>query len=356
MTTPFCRGQHPVCVTVLVVMCLVALPANSAEPGSPTLASVVDPGPNEPDEPLADDFSLDRAVQFLDSASLAWQRDRQCFACHTNFAFLYARPLVGEDTPVHAQVRAFAEELVGERWETNGPRWDAEVVASAAALAFNDAQTTGELHPLTRAALDRMWESQREDGGWSWLDCDWPPFEMDDHYGVTLAALAVGVAPGDYAETELARKGMAGIRRYFEHTPPESLHQQSMLLWASTYTPDLMTDAEKQSCIDELFSRQQPDGGWGLATLGDWQREDGSPQDLNVSDGYGTGFTIFVLRQAGTPTDDPRLERGVAWLKTNQRASGRWFTRSLKKDGRHFITHAGTAFAVMALLECEEGQ
>ena len=87
------------------------------------------------------------------------------------------------------------------------------------------------------------------------------PFEMDDHYGVTLAALAVGIAPGEYAETEAAQRGMDGIRRYFSSTPPETLHQQAMLLWAATYTPELMTDAEKQDCMDELFARQQPDGG-----------------------------------------------------------------------------------------------
>ena len=31
--------------------------------------------------------------------------------------------------------------------------------------------------------------------------------------------------------------------------------------------------------------------------------------------------------------------------------SGRWFTRSLNRDNYHFLTHAGTAFAVMALSE-----
>jgi len=342
--------------TMILAICFADRHAESADPDSPTAATAVDPGPNDPDEPLAEEFSLDSAVHFLDSASLTWQRDRKCFTCHTNFAYLYARPLVPEDARSHAEVRAFAEELIGERWETSGPRWDAEVVAGAAALAFNDAHTTRELHPLTRRALDRMWESQREDGGWTWLDCGWPPFEMDDHYGVTLAALAVGVAPGNYAQTAAAQQGMTGIRRYFENTPPETLHQRAMLLWAATYTPDLMSDNERQKCIDELFSLQQSDGGWGLATLGNWQRDDGSPQDLGVSDGYGTGFTIFVLRQAGTPADDPRLQRGIAWLKSNQRSSGRWFTRSLKKDGRHFISHAGTAFAVMSLVSCDPDQ
>ena len=48
------------------------------------------------------------------------------------------------------------------------------------------------------------------------------------------------------------------------------------------------------------------------------------------------------------------LREFVAWLKANQRESGRWFTRSLFKDGRHFLSHAGSSMAVMALAACGE--
>ena len=71
------------------------------------------------------------------------------------------------------------------------------------------------------------------------------------------------------------------------------------------------------------------------------------------ADGYGTGLVIHVARRAGFPATDPRLVRGIRWLETHQRESGRWFTRSLAKDGRHFLTHAGTAFAVLALRACD---
>ena len=54
------------------------------------------------------------------------------------------------------------------------------------------------------------------------------------------------------------------------------------------------------------------------------------------------------------PANDPRIRKGVAWLKANQRESGRWFTRSANRDSKHFISHAGTAFAMMALAECGE--
>ena len=49
------------------------------------------------------------------------------------------------------------------------------------------------------------------------------------------------------------------------------------------------------------------------------------------------------------PGRRPAIQRGLAWLKANQRASGRWFTRSLNDDKDHYIADAGTCFAVMAL-------
>jgi squalene-hopene/tetraprenyl-beta-curcumene cyclase len=72
-----------------------------------------------------------------------------------------------------------------------------------------------------------------------------------------------------------------------------------------------------------------------------------------AGDGYATGFVVFVLRQAGIPADHEALQRGAVWLKSNQRESGRWFTKSLNSDKVHHIANAGTSFAVMALMACE---
>jgi squalene-hopene/tetraprenyl-beta-curcumene cyclase len=332
-----------------------AVRAAADEPALPpevTLDNVTEPAANSPDEPLAGQFSLAKAVFFLDSAAVHWQKQRDCMTCHTNYAFLMARPYVGWRSAAHATVRAYAERLVSERWEAKGPRWDAEVVATAAALAFNDSKTSGKLHPLTRQALDRMWTVQQEDGGFRWLKCNWPPMESDDHYGATLAAIAAGIAPEDYRQTPAAETGLEKIRGYLTANPPPMLHHKAMVLWASTLVDGLMSPQQKKECIDELVRLQRPDGGWSSATLGDWKRHDSSPQDTQTSDGYGTGFVLYVLRQAGAPADDPALAQGVTWLKTHQRESGRWFSRSLYKDSKHFLSHAGTAFAVMALAEC----
>ncbi len=67
------------------------------------------------------------------------------------------------------------------------------------------------------------------------------------------------------------------------------------------------------------------------------------------SDGHQTGLAIVVLTSAGVPPTHPAVERGVAWLKANQRQSGRWWTKSLNTDTWHFITYTGTLYPVMAL-------
>lgn len=49
-------------------------------------------------------------------------------------------------------------------------------------------------------------------------------------------------------------------------------------------------------------------------------------------DGHQTGLAIVALREAGVPASDPQIQRGLRWLESNQRESGRWWTLSLNTD------------------------
>jgi squalene-hopene/tetraprenyl-beta-curcumene cyclase len=314
------------------------------------------PAPTQPDEPLAKQFSATKAAEYLDSVGVNWTRTQKCITCHTNMPYLTARPLLPGDDG-WKEVRAFLEKDV-ESWSNGGkPRGDTYVVATAFALAFNDAQKSGKLHDATRAALDRMFDVQLKTGEWNWLKCDWPPLEHDDYYGATLAALAVGIAPGDYAKTDKAVAGINKLRAYFKKTSAPDLHHTAMLLWASTKLDGLMTADEQKKAIAALKEKQHKDGGWCLPSLGKYNRRDDekTPNDPNAdSDGYGTGFVTYVLLQAGVKPNDAAVANGVKWLKANQRESGRWYTRSLNNDKAHYITNAGTAFCVLALNEAGE--
>ena len=165
------------------------------------------------------------------------------------------RAACGGAAPGLAEVRKFFEDRVAG-WDTKDgkPRWDTEVVATAVALAVNDAQTSGKLHPLTRQALDRMWTLQQANGAWNWLKCDWPPMEHDDYFGATYAAVGIGTAPEGYAKADSAQEGLAKLRKYLKDTPPPDLHHKTMLLWASTKLDGLLSPAERDATVKELLA------------------------------------------------------------------------------------------------------
>ena len=111
--------------------------------------------------------------------------------------------------------------------------------------------------------------------------------------------------------------------------------------------------------MDEISSLQRVDGAWASGDLGHWRQLDGEAADPPLaieSDGYGTGFALYTLMQAGVETQDPRIRRGIEWLKTNQREGGYWWTQSLKNlpDTSNFLTHTGTTFALKVLAAARE--
>jgi squalene-hopene/tetraprenyl-beta-curcumene cyclase len=306
-------------------------------------------------EPLAKVFSLEKAARSLDASGLHWQQEHQCCQCHANFMYLVARPALAAIVPPAKEVRDLFEYLVRERWPTKGLRYPSEAMVVAVPLAFNDRQTTGKLHPLTRKALDRMLTHQRADGGWNGIGGSERTF-INEYEETLFAALGIAVAPDGYASTEAARKALGGIHRYFKAHPPQTSYQKGMLLWGAHHIEGLMTEADRKKAVQELLALQRPDGGWTLQELleddKEWHRGRFA-RDL-PSDGYGTGFVLFVVRQAGVAADTPQLKRGIAWLKANQRASGRWFTPTASRRTLNVPSNSGTAYAILALQACGE--
>src|SRR5262249_46646835 len=153
---------------------------------------------NRADEPMAEKVSLTRTAEFLDCAASAWLNAKKCASCHTTYPYLVARSLLGDDAPVFVQMRDFLRQRIG-KWDEGGKNAGlfegtegvTEVVSIAATLAMHDAAYSGQLHPLTRKALERMWELQTQDGSWTWNRHRLPPQEYDDWYGAVYAALGV---------------------------------------------------------------------------------------------------------------------------------------------------------------------
>ena len=138
-----------------IALLVLGFAASASSQQTAGLAQPARMPPNSPDEPIRPKASLAQAAAFLDSVAIDWTRQRKCGTCHTNYPYMMARPILREtDSPAMTEIRAFFEDRVAH-WDDADqhakPRWDAEVVSTAEALAIYDQATGGKLHPRTRA-------------------------------------------------------------------------------------------------------------------------------------------------------------------------------------------------------------
>ncbi|HIG87437.1 MAG TPA: squalene--hopene cyclase [Planctomycetes bacterium] len=323
------------------------------EPGTAQQASSDRLAPNRADEPRAKLWSLERGEDFALQASIQWSEQRKCITCHTNGLALAA--LAGSKDRRYQELRSFAQgylkRFIIDGEKSTGRRGAVEgLVMTTAMLTISDMETTGKLTPGTRAGLRWCLDALSTSGAFEgWLQCGWAPFEVDQHFGVAVLGLALGYAPVSDRQTESARRGIKRLLGWMRKNQPVNLHQKGMRLWAGSRLDGVLTAKARRLWIAELLAVQREDGGVALRDLGeDWRRADGSELSES-SDAYATAFTLNALREAGLPTSRPELKKMAAWLKRAQRESGRWFSRSPHHDGKHYISHAATCFAVMAL-------
>lgn len=319
---------------------------------------------------------------------MSWPRaqrdhDTFCISCHTAVPYAISRSslrnALGERTPSPDEQRLLDNVTKRVRlWKEVAPfypdaQWGAhktvesrgtESVLNALILVSRDVQN-GQLSSDARAALDNMWAEQQTSGSnkgaWLWQRFSKEPWEANDsdYYGATLAAVAIGAAPGNYRESPEIQNNLKMLREYLnrESAAQKPINRVS-LLWAAAKVPGLIEPDRKKAILSELLEKQQADGGWSLSSLtGDWKREDGTPQETE-SDGYATGLITFVLQQADVSSENTQLKRGLSWLTANQnKTEGSWQAYSLNKNKEHhlspetalFMNDAATAYAVLAL-------
>jgi squalene-hopene/tetraprenyl-beta-curcumene cyclase len=327
-------------------------------------ATYLRPSAEEPAIPFTPKLALD----YMERGAEAWTSEWKCVACHTNGSYMVVRPLLtAQFGPPQTALRDFfvtrlREELASER----KPEWDStEAVYVAAGLAIWDAHITHHLSPETAQALDSMFKVQRADGDWTISDDNNPPLESSRYQLATVAARAIGNAPGWLAlqrgkpveaKIELLESYLRAQRKM------QGDYDRTDLLWASTELPGLLDAKQKSELVEMILKHQRADGGWSIREFAqpeEWGKGNRA-EKLRAeaeftnppSDGHMTGLAIIALRKAGVPASDKRIRRGVAWLLANQRSSGRWWTRSLNRDGWQFITYSGTVYPLLALAMC----
>ena len=323
---------------------------------------------------IAAEWSPERAARYLDGRLEQWfawkpaaSPEGPCVSCHTGMTYLLARPALrrrlGESQPTR-----YEHGLLGRLRANVGEKPESYLqgVESVFATLFLSLQDAGRpMSADTRKAFAQLWALQLRDGpstgSWDWLIVNLDPWEHSEStfFGAALAALAAGTAGPSYANSPTISEPVTRLTAYLRAPSParRPLHERVALLWAASAWRELLPVAERESLIAELFTRQQPDGGWTSGSLGPWSEHPNAPT-VDGSASYPTAFVTYVLLRAGIPASDARLARAVTWLVDHQnREAGFWSAVSMNTRypagsmESFFMQDAATAFASLALIE-----
>ncbi len=349
------------------------------------------------------------AAMYLDTRMDSWwtnakvlktgDGEARCLSCHTAVPYVLARPalrrMLGETTPTPHEVRIldtvrarvatldnqqpFYDHTEDKKIESRG----VEAVLNAFVLTSHDVDTkASQPASATQAAMARLWEVQRQDGAWDWLNFGLEPYEAPDavFHGATLAAFVAGSAPGMAASrTDAGAAGRQRLVRYLStQVSSQRLFNRAWALLAASRMPGALTPVQRALIVRDLEAAQRADGGWALNELGPWRWDKTAPPFtgpgktdswlLSVADGYATGLAIFALRESGAGAT-PAVVKGQQWLRSHQATGAAsevgwapWRAYSLNFDREHggpkgepwrrlFMSDLATAFAVLALAE-----
>jgi hypothetical protein len=343
-----------------------------------------------------------KAAQYLDGRGDQWfnfgsahrgtgATTSSCVSCHSLLSYALARPVLrqisNEKLPTKFETRVLEQtrfrvanwdKLDTETFQLMYDFDDAkkkqshgtEAILNALLLARED-RFQGSRKPGddTTKALAIMWATQvtdgKDKGSWDWINFGMDPWEGETsrYMGACLAAIAVGSAPGyDLAGANGDLKERLGsLRDYLKKQfARENLHNRVWMLWASASIDGLLKQEEKDQLIAQILAKQQASGGWSLGSLGAYARKDVKDHS-STADGYATGLILHALQLAGLPKENPKIRKGLAWLRSNQDPTGAWRAASVNKNrapeskdpGKahigKFMWDAATAYSVLAL-------
>lgn len=337
------------------------------------------------DEPKVKAFgpeTIKAAAKYLDDGAHHWVREKSCVACHSTGVYMVERSALTTQLgkPSDEVFEDFVKKVptaLGKPGETS-----IQSIWRSSGLASWDKHVTGKLSEPTDRSLHHTLSILPEEGFYQTIKLVEIPYITTRFEMTVQAARAFVTAPGwleSLKDPELLAKLDKMKNRLREHQPVSD-YELAMKLQLAGLMPELVPKEVREAAKTMLWRQQLPDGGWSTRRMSDvagWRQEvfpaterqtwtgamdptvraliENEPDAANPgSDPYMTAFAIVLLRESGVPASDPRIQRGVGWLKANQRASGRWWMKSLFRNTYHYITYISTAQALRALALCGE--
>ena len=368
-------------LTLLLAASVVAADAPKPKPAFQYKTEGIEVSIPTADEPRVKAFgaaTVQAAATYLDNGAICWVREKTCVNCHTTGPYMAERPalsgLLGKpkEEVLMDFVKSIPKASEVKEVEKDGLKyypgsWSS--VWRSMGLAEWDKHVTGKLSAHTDQSLREMFTRQSASGAFvSFGEVEIPHITTD--FELTLqAARAITAAPGwleQVTDADLLQR-IQKLKSYLRDAKPRNDYDRVLRLQLASYMPESVSKQECDSALALLASKQHDDGGWSLRDMSavtDWHFKM-SDTVLKViaslpdaakpeSDPYMTALAIVLMRQNQVPATDERIQRGIAWLKREQRVSGRWWMDSLYRGNYQYITYIATCEALKALAVCDE--
>lgn len=308
-----------------------------------------------------------QGLQRLDQAGRNWMKNKTCFSCHHQplpmFAAVEAaRVGIHIEAKVLAAQADFTHDYFHDRIEPmkagkHVPGGSATAGFGLWALMLDrrpaDDTTTATVSYLLQiqgvVALNADATAKppkRTDGPWV-PSCTRPPLNSS-RVGTTVLALIGMTHYATDDQRDAVEKAAKLAETWLTKTPMTSTDDRFWRLWGlHRLGGDAPTIKDARAV---LTAAQHADGGWSQT------------KDMG-SDAYATGQALYVLRQTGTPCEDPVAQRASAYLIRTQHADGSWlvetriqavqpyFDNGDPYEMHQFLSVAATSWATAALAQ-----
>ena len=305
--------------------------------------------------------TVERAIGYLQTESAAWLRTRKCAACHHVPMPLWALSEAGgqgyaidkkfladtAEATLGSPKKMIASKLVNDPAAPPDPRPSGKSVNMGTAFMAVAARSLPALEKGQKQSLkliaDDLVKKQRDDGSWEFFaNLRRPPInecQTTDAVWIILALQGEMGPDASAAQRTALKKAtvwLAGAK--LSNNLQDKVFNLLLALRAAK------PPSEMQTVIDELLTRQRPDGGW-------------SQTPTMTSDAFATGQTLYVLALAGYTAERPEIQRAINFLVATQKPDGSWpMTSRSTPDGKPGsaklltpITCAASSWATLGL-------
>jgi hypothetical protein len=272
-------------------------------------------------------LAVEKGLFFVERQSMEWWHTHKCATCHEGGILLVAANIAKtQGVPVDQEKLDFWTDRWVLKDGVSRKNKRGEIVGLGmwtAPLMYLYRDPDREVSVSRTTAWGTVIRGslalQAEDGPWPGKDVDVTP-----RMALALVSLEASKLPlpADL-RSELTERRVRAEAWIKARDPQRPEKTESLAAWIA-YELERGEPARAKELLEELRSRRNADGGWGI------QR--GEPSHQLV-----TAVVLLALKSGGVPNDDPLVASIQRYLLERQQADGRW-----QDLGRHFAKDKNT--------------